>query len=111
METLDWNDAWSAKSYEWPVTPIPDSDVIEQLGDPGGFRLGGLKEAHADRGITMDFPNKVVPGTRLRKQIIRAECNRRAQININLGLGDSPLKVCVVCDAVNLWPRAETVLG
>lgn len=104
MATAEWNEAWSAPDYEWPVTSVPDAAVVEQLGKTivaRGGRAG--KEAHADRGVVMDFPNGAVPGTRIRKQVTRAECRRRAQVTLT-DVADEPLKVCVVCDAVHLWP-------
>lgn len=107
METLFWDDAWSDKNYEWPVTAVPDAAVVERLGKTIVARGGrSMKEAHADRGVVMDFPNGAVPGTRVRKQVPRAECRRRAQVMIT-DVANEPLKVCVVCDAVHLWPSVE----
>lgn len=104
MPEAYWNPAWSAKSYEWPVTSTPDtaevSDVSRGIIEDGGR---ALQEAHADRGITMTFPNAAVPNTMIRKSQSRAECRRRAMVVIP-DVADSPLKVCVVCDAVHLWP-------
>lgn len=108
---LEWKEEWSAPDYQWPVTSIPDAAVVEQLGKTivsSGGRAA--KEAHADRGITMDFPNAAQPGTRIRKQVPRAECRRRAQVTM-ADVADEPLKVCVVCDAVHLWPRLAKVTG
>lgn len=110
MTTLDWDEAWSDKDYAWPVTSVPDASVVEQVREEviasGGRALG---EAHADRGITMDFPNGAVPGTRIRKQVPRGECRRRAQV-LFPNVAKAPLKVCVVCDAVHLWPQASPFL-
>jgi hypothetical protein len=121
MATAEWNDEWSHKDYEWPVVPNPDAGVIEQLGKTVVTRGGRLlKEAHADRSITMDFPNGASPGTRIRKQVTRAECRRRSQVMTPLAPDEEPaadtpprensdpLKVCVVCDAVHLWPLVTT---
>lgn len=106
MTTLHWNDEWSEPDYEWPVTSIPDTAVVEQLGKSIVAHGGRAnKEAHADRGVVMEFPNGAVPGTRIRKQVPRAECRRRAQVTL-ADVADEPLKVCVVCDAVHLWPTA-----
>ena len=101
-----WKEEWSHKDYAWPVTAVPDTAVVEQLGK----RIVALdgraaKEAHADRGVVMDFPNGAVPGTRIRKQVPRAECRRRAQVVLT-DVAKGPLKVCVVCDAVHLWPKS-----
>lgn len=108
METLEWKDEWSAPDYEWPVTPVPDAAVVEQLGKTVVARGGRAnKEAHADRSIVMDFPNGAMPGTRIRKQVPRSECRRRAQVTMlapRIGGPLEPLKICVVCDAVHLWP-------
>lgn len=111
MPEAHWNPAWNSPNYEWPVTPTPDAALVARIGelvtDEGG-RLN--EEAHADRAVTMTFPNKSVPGTSLRKQQPRAECRRRALVTIPdkrkpfLGRRPDPLKVCVVCDAVHLWP-------
>lgn len=103
----EWNDAWSIETYVWPVVPVPDAAIVEQLGKDV-VRRGGraAKEAHADRGITMDFPNGAVPGTRIRKQIPRSECRRRAMVTLT-DVSDVPVKVCVVCDAVHLWPSMQ----
>ena len=113
-----WNAEWSDPDYQWPVTSIPDAGVVEQLGKTVVASGGrGAKEAHADRGITMDFPNGAQPGTRIRKQVPRAECRRRAQVMVPVPPdfdpapdtppreNAEPLKVCVVCDAAYLWPR------
>lgn len=102
--TLDWKDEWSHENYEWPVTSVPDADIVDQLGKRVVGRGGRAnKEAHADRSIVMDFPNDARPETRLRKRVPRAECRRRAQITLT-DVTKEPLKVCVVCDAVHLWP-------
>ena len=101
----EWKKEWSAESYEWPVTPSPGADVVERLGKQAITRGGrAIKEAHADRGVVMDFPNAAVPGSRFRAQVTRAECRRRAQIMVPRAESD-PLKVCIVCDAVDLWPN------
>lgn len=106
MATAEWNDDWNAPSYAWPVTSVPDAAVVEQLGKCAVTHGGrAIKEAHADRGITMDFPNGAVPGTRIRKQVPRAECRRRALVAVPVE-DASPVKVCVVCDAVHLWPNS-----
>lgn len=105
MATVDWNDDWSAPNYAWPVTSIPDAAIVEKLGKHVVSQGGrAIKEAHADCGIIMDFPNGAVPGSRIRKQVPRAECRRRALIMLPMP-GADPLKVCVVCDAVHLWPK------
>lgn len=122
METLFWDDAWNDKNYEWPVTAVPDAAVVERLGKTVVARGGrAMKEAHADRGVVMEFPNGAVPGTKIRKQVPRAECRRRAQVMAPVAPdtepapdtppreNSDPLKVCVVCDAVYLWPNAEDV--
>lgn len=117
--TLEWNDEWSDEHYEWPVTVAPEPAVVDQLGKEV-VALGGraVKEAHADRGVVMDFPNKAVPGVHVRKQVPRSECRRRAQLMAPVPPdtepapdtppreNSDPLKVCVVCDAVHLWPAA-----
>lgn len=106
METLPWDDAWSDENYEWPVTSVPDAAVVEQLGKTVVAHGGRAnKEAHADRGVVMEFPNGAT-GQRLRKQVPRAECRRRAQVTL-VDVAEEPLKVCVVCDAVHLWPAAQ----
>lgn len=108
MPTTDWKDEWNDPNYEWPVTPTPEPAVVEQLGKrvvASGGRA--VKEAHADRSVVMSFPNEAQPGTRLRKRVERAECRRRAQVMAPTADGE-PLKVCVVCDAVHLWPNAPT---
>jgi len=111
METLDWNEEWSDPNYEWPVTSVPDAGVVEELGKTVISRGGrAAKEAHADRSVVMEFPNGAVPGTRIRKQVPRAECRRRAQVTLT-DVADEPLKVCVVCDAVHLWPYATEALA
>ena len=106
METLYWNDEWNAPNYEWPVTSVPDASVVEELGKTVVVRGGrAVKEAHADRTVVMDFPlSQQQPETRIRKQVPRAECRRRAQVMLT-DVTDEPLKVCVVCDAVHLWPN------
>lgn len=114
----EWKDEWSDRDYQWPVTSVPDSAVVDQLGKQVvGSGGRALKEAHADRGMTMDFPNGAVPGTRIRKQVPRTECRRQAQIMVPVSPdfdpapdtppreNAEPLKVCAVCDAVSLWPR------
>jgi hypothetical protein len=107
LATTEWNDAWSDEKYEWPVTPVPDSAVVEGLGKRIVARGGrAAKEAHADRGVTMEFPNGAAPGTRIRKQITRTECRRRALVTLP-DTEKAPLRVCVVCDAVHLWPNAQ----
>lgn len=117
--TLDWNEEWSHENYEWPVTSMPDTATVERIGQDA-IALGGrvVKEAHADRGVVMDFPNPAVPGVRVRKQVPRCECRRRAQIMAPVPPDtepapdtpprekSDPLKVCVVDDAVHLWPAA-----
>lgn len=106
MATEKWNDDWNDPNYAWPVTSVPDAAVVEQLGKAVVARGGrAVKEAHADRSVVMDFPNGAAPGTRIRKQVPRAECRRRAQITLP-EVANDPLKVCVVCDAVHLWPLA-----
>lgn len=124
METLFWDDAWSHEDYEWPVVQNPAADKVEALKKTviaDGGRA--VKEAHADRSVTIDFANKAVPGTRIRKQVSRAECRRRAQImapmapdtepaaNTPPRENSDPLKVCVVCDSVHLWPNAAEALA
>lgn len=114
-----WDDSWNDPDYQWPVTSLPDASIVDQLGKTVVSHGGrAVKEAHADRGVTMDFPNGAVPGTRIRKQVPRAECRRRAQVMTPLAPdtdpaadtppreNSDPLKVCVVCDAVYLWPKA-----
>jgi hypothetical protein len=118
METLFWDDAWSYEDYEWPVVPNPDAAAVEKLGKTVVASGGrAMKEAHADRSVTMEFANAAQPGTRIRKQVNRAECRRRAQIMAPLAPDTEPaadtsprenadpLKVCVVCDSVHLWPN------
>lgn len=103
----EWKKEWSVESYEWPVTPSPSAAVVERLGKQAITRGGrAAKEAHADRGVVMDFPNTAVPGSRIRAQVTRAECRRRAQIMVPTAESD-PLRVCVVCDSVHLWPRFQ----
>ncbi len=100
-----WNAAWSDENYEWPVTSTPEANVVDELGKRAVTRGGGVvKEAHADRGVVMDFPNRAVPGSRIRKQIPRTECRRRAQVTLT-DVAKGPVKACIVCDAVNLWPN------
>ena len=111
MATTKWDNDWSDPSYVWPVTSVTDAIVVEQLRKRVAATGGrAMNEAHADRGITMDFPNGVIPGSRIRKQVPRAECRRRAQVMLP-DVAKEPLKVCVVCDAVHLWPKtiAEAV--
>lgn len=111
MAAEEWNEEWSAPNYEWPTTPIPDVGIVERLGKRVvAFGGRAIKEAHADRGVVMSFPNGVVPGTHIRKQIPRAECRRRAQIMIP-HVADDPLKACIVCDAVHLWPSSATAFS
>lgn len=93
------------------VTP-PTADEINKLGKEVVLRGGRqIQEAHADRAVTMSFNNGAVPGTRIRKQIPRAECRRRAQVMLPQTDGDEPLRVCVVCDSVHRWPSAAAVLN
>lgn len=115
--TLEWNEAWDNKDYEWPVVPSPDSTIVDALGEKA-IASGGraVKEAHADRSVTMAFKNPAFPNTQIRKQVPRAECRRRAQVSLPLAPdtvpaagtppreNSDPLKVCVVCDSVHLWP-------
>jgi hypothetical protein len=116
LETLEWKDEWSAPDYEWPVTSIPDASVVDALGK-GVVSRGGRanKEAHADRSIVMEFLNGAMPGTRIRKRVPRAECRRRAMVTTPIPpideLPPGTLKVCVVCDAVHLWPSAAADLA
>jgi len=120
METLFWDDDWSHEDYEWPVVSNPSPAEVEALGKTVVLNGGrAIKEAHADRSVTMDFANAAMSGTRIRKQVNRAECRRQAQIMTPLApdtepAADTPprdniepLKVCVVCDAVHLWPNAS----
>lgn len=103
---LYWNDDWSHEDYVWPITSVPVAAVVEDLGKAVVARGGRAnKEAHADRSIVMDFPNGAT-GTRLRKHVPRAECRRRAQVTLP-DVAEEPLKVCVVCDAVHLWPKFD----
>lgn len=107
MATEKWNDEWSDENYEWPVTDIPTTSVVERLGKQVIGQGGrAMKEAHADRSVVMSFPNEAQPGTRIRKQIPRAECRRRAQVILPAleGESDGALKACVACDAMHLWP-------
>lgn len=122
MATTEWKPEWGNPddpTYEWPVTHSPNPVVVDSLGKEV-IALGGraIAEAHADRGVVMDFPNKAVPGVRVRKKVPRAECRRRSQLMTPVppdtrpapdtpprGNSD-PLRVCVVCDAVHLWPAA-----
>lgn len=100
--TAPWKKEWSAASYVWPVISTADSIAVEKVGRQVISRGGrALKEAHADRGVVIDFPNGA--GTRVRKQVTRAECRRRAQVTLT-DVAAAPVKVCVVCDAVHLWP-------
>lgn len=114
-----WDEAWSHKDYEWPTTVTPAASVVNQLAASAAASGGrALIEAHADRGVTMDFPNGAIPGTRIRKQVPRTECRRQAQVmapvppdlkpalNTPQRENSEPLKVCLVCDAVHLWPRS-----
>lgn len=106
MSEAKWNDAWNAPNYAWPVTPAPDTDIVEALGRRAAASGGRVvKEAHADRGIVMDFPNGAAPGTRIRRQVPRCECRRRAQVVLP-EVAEGPLKMCIVCDAGHLWPEA-----
>lgn len=111
MDALEWKDEWSEPDYEWPITAIPDASVVDAIGR-GVVLHGGRadKEAHADRSIVMEFPNGAMPGTRIRKRVPRAECRRRAQVTMT-DVAEEPLKVCVVCDAVHLWPEASAELA
>jgi len=124
METLFWDDAWSHEDYEWPVVSNPSAEAVDALSKTV-VTLGGraVKEAHADRSITMDFENRAVPGTRIRKQVGRTECRRRAQIMTPVApdtepaadtpprANSDPLKMCIVCDSVHLWPNAAAALA
>jgi len=104
VATTDWNDDWNAEDYEWPVVPAANPAVVEKLGKTVVARGGrAIKEGHADRGVMMDFPNAAAPGTKIRKQVPRAECRRQAQVVLT-DVADAPLKVCIVCDAMHLWP-------
>lgn len=117
MATTDWNDDWNDPTYVWPVTSVPEADVVERL-NKRVIALDGraVSEAHADRSVLMEFPNGAAPGTRIRKQVPRAECRRRVQVMMPLPpdsdpapdtaprQNNEPLKVCVVCDGVDLWP-------
>lgn len=101
---LEFKEAWKLKSYEWPVTSIPNAATVTDIGKVALSKGGRIKtESHADRAQTMKFPNEAIPGTSIKKQISRAECRRRAQIT--LPDGKEPMLVCVVCDAVHLWPK------
>lgn len=113
-----WNEEWSDPDYQWPVTSVPDAAVVDRLGKQVVASDGrALKEAHADRGMTMDFPNGAVPGTRIRKQVPRTECRRQSQIMVPVPPdfdpapdtppreNAAPVKVCIGCDAAYLWPR------
>lgn len=113
-----WNDEWSHPDYQWPVVPIPGGAVMEQLGKTVVASGGrALSEAHADRGVTMEFANGAQPGTRIRKQVTRAECRRQAQIMVPVPPdfdpapdtppreNAEPVKVCIACDSAHLWPR------
>lgn len=104
MPTLTWNEEWSDPNYEWPVTSSPDSDTVSRVAKQSGGRVA--EEAHADRGVQMKFPNPAVPRTSIRKQERRAECRRRAKIVAGALSG-----ICVVCDAVHLWPRYAEAAG
>lgn len=113
-----WSAEWSEPDYQWPVTAVPDAATVEWLGKTVVALDGrAVQEAHADRGVTMDFANGASPGTRIRKQVPRTECRRQAQIMVPVSPdfdpapdtppreNAAPLKVCVVCDAAHLWPR------
>lgn len=111
-EPLFWDEAWNAKTYAWPVTPLPNTDVVHELGawitSSGGHHL---EEAHADRAVMIEAPNPAVPGTKVRKKVPRCECRRRALLTLppvrrpGKRANDGPIRVCAVCDAVPLWPQ------
>ncbi len=123
--TLEWKDEWSEEGYEWPVLAAPEPAVVDQLGKEV-IAIGGrsIKEAHADRGVVMSFPvNPNFPkGTRIRKQVPRCECRRRALLMMPLSPDSAPapdtpprdnsepMKVCAVDDAVHMWPNANPLV-
>lgn len=113
-----WNDEWNHPDYAWPVTSAPDAAVVDQLGKTVVASGGrALTEAHADRSVTMEFANGAAAGTRIRKQVQRTECRRQMQVMVPVPPdfdpapgtpareNAEPLKACIVCDAVDLWPR------
>lgn len=124
MPDLPTKAQWDDPDYEWPVTAIPGAEVVETMGKTT-IALGGrvIKEAHADRGVVMEFPNPGIPDTKIRKQVPRCECRRRAQVMVPLPPDDAPapgtpprdnntpMKVCVVDDGVHLWPRLADILA
>lgn len=106
--TEQWQKEWEDKDYEWPVVARPDANIVEQLGKTVIARGGrAVKEAHADRNVTLDFPNPAFPETKIRKQVPRSECRRRAQVVIPRPDEGEPIKVCVVCDSMHLWPSVQ----
>lgn len=98
-----WNQRWSHKDYKWPVVDTPTTleidSVCRRVINEGGR---SNEEAHADRGVMMEFPNGVA-GTKIRKQQERCECRRRALVTL-VDVPEEPLKVCVICDSAYLWP-------
>lgn len=108
MDTLYWNEDWSDEHYVWPTTHTADTAGIQWIAKTvieSGGRLA--EEAHADRSVTMEFPNGAAPRTKIRKRVERCECRRRAVATIP-DVADEPLKVCIICDAAHLWPRFAT---
>lgn len=103
--SLPWPNEWSRPDYEWPMVdgPSPQSIVLieESVAAHGGR---SIKEAHADRYVTMALPAD--DGERMvQRKVQRCECKRRAQVAVPNGAGD-PIRVCIICDSLQKWPAA-----
>lgn len=103
--TLPWPDEYSGPNYEWPVLEPPSPGAIALIARSAEVQGGrAIKEAHADRYITMPMP--AADGeSMVNRKVARCECRRRAQVAVPHPGGD-PLRVCVICDGVNRWPTA-----
>lgn len=105
--TAPWDDAWNEAGYTWPLVEAPSAPDVTKISlicEAAGGRA--IKEPHADRSVVMEFPNNAVPGTVVRRKVARCECRRRGLVAVPSQSGD-PVRVCVICDAVNRWPTAS----
>lgn len=105
---LPWPDEYSSPNYEWPVVPPPPPGAITRITEAAEERGGrAIKEAHSDRYVTMKQPSGDGEAM-VNRKISRCECRRRALAAIPTRAGD-PIRVCVICDAVDLWPLTGMV--
>jgi hypothetical protein len=91
--------------YEWPVIEPPDHGAIALISQAAAAQGGrAIKEAHADRFVTMKLPTGDGDAM-VQRKVARCECRRRALVAVPVEK-TNPVVACIICDSIHRWPTA-----